>query len=146
MLSRLYCSIYGPLETIGMSNFISLGECPPYILLEGDTLARCGCVTLHWLFIFNSQNNQMWKIQFFAYLPIFLFWIKDSSSEVQTIVFYFQWMYKCLRLQIQPRFSTKYLQLFFMLSYTKSLHCTRRKQLLLQKHKLMFYCNSIFFL
>jgi hypothetical protein len=54
-------------------------------------------------------------------------------------------MYKCLRLQIQPRFTTKYLQLFFMLPYTKSLHCTRRKQLLLQKHKLVFYCNSIFF-
>jgi hypothetical protein len=75
---------------------------------------------------------------------MFLFWIKDSSSEVQTIFFTFSGC-KCLRLQVQPRFSTKYLQMLFILSYTESLHCMRRNQLLLQKHKLMFYCNSIFF-
>ncbi len=50
---------------------------------------------------------------------------------------------KCLKLQVQPRFSTKYLQMLFMLSYTESLHCMRKKSCCYRCINLCF--NSIFF-
>jgi hypothetical protein len=150
MLSRLYCLIYGPLESIGFSNFISLDECPPYILTWRGHFFKMK----EYLQVFNFILHTVWmhntcthflnltvkiiKCEKSSSLPSHLFVLNQRQLKWSSNNFFTFSGCKCLRLQVQPRFSTKYLQMLFMLSYTEQIHCTRRKQLLLQKHKLVF--------
>ncbi len=107
MLSRLYCLIYGPLESIGFSNFISLDECPPYIL----TLTGHFFKMKEYLQVFNFILHTVWmhntctlflnltvkiiKCEKSSYLHTFLSFCSESKTvKVKFKQFlYFQGMY-----------------------------------------------------
>jgi hypothetical protein len=53
------------------------------VFLNSILHIACGLINMHRIQKFTKQNNILVKIQFFAYLPIFISQIQENLSRVQ---------------------------------------------------------------